>query len=242
MSAVFSGKTVAITGATSGIGFETARQLLEQGATVVVLGRPSSRLDAAVDKLGERAFKRAVDFADHHDIGQAIDAVVAEHGALDILIANAGAYVDGEVIDNDPERWDEVLNINVNGTFKTVQAALKVMRTQGYGDVILTSSIAGIENIAEAPIYAASKYAVQGFAHTTRRQVAKLDIRIGAILPGPVETPLLEGWEKSRLEAIRQSGALDPTDVSESILFMLSRPRHVMIRDLVIIPAKTERF
>ncbi len=105
------------------------------------------------------------------------------------------------------------------------------------GDIIVTSSIAGVVPVVAEPIYTASKHAVQAFVHTVRRQVAKHAVRVGAVLPGPVATPLISDWPKEKLEAERASGALlEPTDVAEAVLFMLTRPRNVTIRDLVILP------
>ena len=151
--------------------------------------------------------------------------------------ANAGAYVGGEVVDGDPDAWDRMLNLNVNAAFRTVHAALGHMVGRRSGDIIVTSSIAGVVPVVAEPIYTASKHAVQAFVHTVRRQVAKHAIRVGAVLPGPVVTPLISDWPKEKLEAERASGALlEPTDVAEAVLFMLTRPRNVTIRDLVILP------
>jgi ribitol 2-dehydrogenase len=111
------------------------------------------------------------------------------------------------------------------------------MIAQKSGDILFTSSIAGIVPVVWEPIYTASKFAVQAFVHTTRRQVAKHGVRVGAVAPGPVVTALLDDWPKAKMEEALASGSLmQPREVAEAVLFMLTRPRNVTIRDLVILP------
>ncbi|SUX84950.1 short chain dehydrogenase [Citrobacter koseri] len=107
-------------------------------------------------------------------------------GGLDIFHANAGAYIGGPVAEGDPDVWDRVLNLNINAAFRCVRAVLPHMIAQKSGDIIFTSSIAGVVPVIWEPIYTASKFAVQAFVHTTRRQVSEHGVRVGAVLPGPV--------------------------------------------------------
>jgi ribitol 2-dehydrogenase len=154
---------------------------------------------------------------------------------------NAGSYVGGDVVDGNPEAWDRMLNLNVNAAFRTVHAALPHMVERQTGDILVTSSIAGVESVVGEPIYTASKHAVQAFVHTVRRQVAKHSIRVGAVLPGPVMTALIDDWPKDKLEAeVASGGLIEPEEVAEAILFMLTRPRNVTIRDLVILPQRND--
>jgi len=105
------------------------------------------------------------------------------------------------------------------------------------GDVIVTSSVAGVVPVVWEPIYTASKHAVQAFVHTLRRQVAKHGIRVGEVAPGPVVTALLRDWPKEKLEDALAAGSLmEPKEVAAAVLFMLTRPRNVTVRDLVILP------
>ena len=111
------------------------------------------------------------------------------------------------------------------------------MVEQRSGDIIVTSSIAGMIPVVWEPVYTASKHAVQAFVHTVRRQVAKHGIRVGAVQPGPVVTALLDDWPKDKMEEALANGSLmQPIEVAEAIMFMLTRPRNVTIRDLVILP------
>ena len=125
-------------------------------------------------------------------------------GQLDIFHANAGSYVGGEVIDGDPDAWDRMLNLNINAVFRSVHAVLPHMVERKTGDIIVTSSIAGLVPVVWEPIYTASKHAVQAFVHTVRRQVAKHGIRVGAVAPGPVVTALHQRLAEG--EARRRAG------------------------------------
>ena len=105
------------------------------------------------------------------------------------------------------------------------------------GDIIVTSSVAGFVPVVWEPIYTASKFAVQAFVHTLRRQVIKHGIRVGEVAPGPVVTALIKDWPKAKLdEALAAGSLMEPKEVADAVLFMLSRPRNITIRDIVILP------
>jgi ribitol 2-dehydrogenase len=145
--------------------------------------------------------------------------------------------VGGEIVDGDPDAWDRMLDLNINAAFRSVRAVLPQMIEQQSGDIIMTSSIAGLVPVVWEPIYTASKHAVQAFVHTVRRQVARHGIRVGAVAPGPVVTALVSDWPKEKLEdELKKGGLIEPKEVAEAVLFMLTRPRNVTIRDLVILP------
>ncbi|CAA0093629.1 Ribitol 2-dehydrogenase [Starkeya nomas] len=235
------GKVAAITGAASGIGLECARAMLEEGATVVLVDRAADALEAICADLGERAVPVVVDLLDPASVATMVPQILATCGQLDIFHANAGAYIGGDVVDGDPDVWDRVLNLNVNAAFRTVQAVLPHMVERKTGDVIFTSSIAGVVPVVWEPVYTASKFAVQAFVHTVRRQVAKHGVRVGAVLPGPVVTALIKDWPQAKLDEALASGALmEAKEVADSVIFMLTRPRNVTIRDLVILPNGTD--
>jgi ribitol 2-dehydrogenase len=158
-------------------------------------------------------------------------------GPLDIFHANAGAYVGGAAAEGNPDDWDRMLNLNINASFRCVQAVLPAMIARKTGDIIFTSSISGVVPVVWEPIYTASKFAVQAFLHSTRRQVSQHGIRMGAVLPGPVVTALLDDWPKEKMDDALANGSLmQPREVAEAVLFMLTRRRGVVIRDLVILP------
>ena len=232
-----SGKVAAVTGAASGIGLACATALIEKGVTVFLVDRSKDALDAVCPKLGDKALPLVVDMLDKQSVAGMLPQILDKAGRLDIFHANAGAYVGGEAIDGDPDAWDRVLNLNINASFRAIHAVLPHMAERRSGDIVMTSSIAGVVPVVWEPIYTASKFAVQAFVHTLRRQVIKHGIRVGAVLPGPVVTALLSDWPQEKLDDAKANGSLmEPEEVADAILFMLTRRRGVVVRDLVILP------
>ncbi|WP_369722838.1 SDR family oxidoreductase [Bradyrhizobium sp. LLZ17] len=241
MGQELAGKVAAITGAASGIGLECARTMIGAGARVVLVDRAEDALNSVCSELGENAIPLRIDLTDHASMAGMMPQVLERAGRLDIFHANAGTYVGGEVLDGDPDAWDRMLNLNVNALFRSIHAVLPHMVERKSGDIIVTSSIAGLVPVVWEPIYTASKHAVQAFVHTVRRQVAKYGLRVGAVAPGPVVTALISDWPKEKLEEEMAAGGLiQPTEVAQAVLFMLTRPRNVTIRDLVILPQSND--
>ncbi|TYO67952.1 SDR family oxidoreductase [Bradyrhizobium hipponense] len=241
MTLTLSGKVAAITGAASGIGLECSRILLREGARVVLVDRDEDALNSACAILGPEAVPLTIDLTKPESVSRMMPGILDRAGQLDIFHANAGTYVGGDIVDGDPDVWDRVLNLNVNATFRSVHAVLPHMIARGTGDIIVTSSIAGLVPVVWEPIYTASKHAVQAFVHTVRRQVAKHGLRVGAVAPGPVVTALIKDWPKEKLDdELAAGGLMQPAEVAEAVLFMLTRPRNVTIRDLVILPQSND--
>lgn len=236
-----SGKVAAITGAASGIGLECAKYLLREGVNVALVDRAEDTLNQICSDLGPQAYPVVVDLTKPAEVSTMLPRILEKFGNLDIFHANAGSYVGGDVVDGNPDAWDRMLNLNINAAFRSVHAVLPHMVERKSGDIIMTSSIAGLVPVVGEPIYTASKYAVQAFVHTVRRQVAKHGIRVGAVAPGPVITALISDWPKEKLDdAIAAGGLMEASEVAEAVLFMLSRPRNVTIRDLVILPFSSD--
>lgn len=241
MSQRMSGKVVAITGAASGIGLACARALVGAGARVVLIDRAEERLRALCADIGPDAIPLVADLLDGPQVSALLPRILEVAGRLDVFYANAGAYIGGAAAEGDPDVWDRVLNLNINAAFRSVRSVLPHLIAQKSGDVLFTSSVAGVVPVVWEPIYTASKFAVQAFVHSTRRQVAPHGVRMGAVLPGPVATGLLDDWPKAKLEEALAAGSLmQPEDVAEAVLFMLSRPPGVTIRDLVILPSSLD--
>jgi ribitol 2-dehydrogenase len=235
------GKVAAITGAASGIGLECAKSMLDAGARVVLVDRAEDRLKEICAELGPQAIPVIVDLSSPASVATMMPQILKEVGQLDIFHANAGSYIGGEIIDGDPDAWDRMLNLNINSVFRTIHAVLPHMVERKIGDIIITSSIAGVVPVVWEPIYTASKHAVQAFVHTVRRQIAKHGVRIGAVLPGPVVTALLADWPKAKMdEALANGSLMEPVEVADCVMFMLTRPRNVVVRDLVILPLSVD--
>jgi ribitol 2-dehydrogenase len=241
MNDALDGKVAAVTGAASGIGLECARAMLDAGATVFLVDKATDRLASICSGLGARALPLTVDLLNPASVATMLPAIVGHAGQLDIFHANAGAYVGGDVATGDPDAWDRMLNLNINATFRSIQAVLPHMIERRSGDIMVTSSIAGLVPVMWEPIYTASKFAVQAFVHTVRRQIAPHGLRIGAVAPGPVVTALLDDWPQAKMdEALANGSLMQPKEVADCVMFMLTRPRNVTIRDLVILPQSVD--
>ena len=196
------GRVALVTGAGGGIGAATARRFAREGATVVVndvdleLARP---LVTELQKEGARALSIAADVTARADVEAMVDHVVGEFGRLDVLVNNAGVNRDAMSHKMTEEQWDQVLAVNLKGTFLCAQAVLAGMRERGWGRVINTSSVASLGNIGQAN-YAASKAGVIGLTRTLALEYAKYGITVNCVAPGPVMTRMLAGVP----EAIRE--------------------------------------
>ncbi len=232
-----SGKVVLVTGGSSGIGRAMARAVASAGARVALVGRSASRLGEVASGLSSDALPLAADLTKPAEVERVVGEVLGHFGRIDILLPNAGLYIPGDVAEGDPDAWDELLAINVNSVFRLVRTVLPHMIEQGGGHVLVTSSISGHQAIHWEPIYSASKHAIQSFVHGLRRQVAKHNIRVGEIAPGVVLNELWGYSDQAAIDAkVESREGLRSEDVAEAVLFMLTRPANVNIRDLVILP------
>lgn len=234
---VLQDKTIAITGAASGIGLASARACLAEGANVALVDRDQGALARLCAELGPRAVPVVVDLSSPVSVASMLPRILESFGHLDAFHANAGAYVAGEVWTGDPDAWDRMLQLNVNAVFRTIHAVLPHMIARGAGDIVATSSIAGHTPVMVEPVYTASKHAVTAFITALRRQALPHGVRVGQISPGPVDTALLKDWQPERLAKAKADGALlDAGAVAEALVFLLSRPKGVTVRDIIILP------
>ena len=237
MSTSLHGQVAVVTGAASGIGLASARALVAAGARVVLADRDAAALEKACAPHGDATIPLVVDLLDAQACAAMVPRALEAAGRIDILHANAGLYIGGDLVDAEADAIDRMLNLNVNVVMKNVRAVLPHMIARGSGDVIVTSSLAAHFPTPWEPVYASSKWAIDCFVQTTRRQVFKHGLRVGAISPGPVVTALIADWPADKLAQARASGSLlDPAEVAEVILFMLTRPRGMTIRDVVMLP------
>ncbi|PKO78107.1 MAG: glucose dehydrogenase [Betaproteobacteria bacterium HGW-Betaproteobacteria-15] len=232
-----SGQVAAVTGAASGIGFASAQAMVQAGAQVVLIDRDAQALAKACDTLGTAALPLVLDLLDAAQCAAMPERILALGGGLDVFHANAGLYVGGDLVDASDDAIDRMLNLNINVVMKNVRGVLPHMIARGRGDIIVTSSLAAHFPTPWEPVYASSKWAINCFVQTVRRQVFQHGIRVGAISPGPVITSLLADWPAEKLAEAKASGSLiEASEVADVVLFMLTRPRGMTIRDVVMMP------
>jgi len=231
------GKSVLVTGASSGIGRASARAFAKEGMRVAVSARSTDRLRELVKELGPDAILLPADLTSAAETDELIRQAIAKLGRLDVLFANAGVYIAGQVADGDPAEWDKLLALNVGSVFRSINRVIPHMRANGGGDILVSSSISAYQAIHFEPVYSASKHALNAFLYGVRRQVIQDKIRVGVIAPATVLNELWGYTDPGSIDkkvALREG--LRSEDVAEAAVFMLSRPPHVAIRDLVMLP------
>ena len=234
---VLKGKSVLVTGASSGIGRASAKAFAREGMKVAVSARSTDRLLELLKELGPEAIMLPADLTSPAETDDLIHQAIAKLGKLDVLFANAGVYIAGQVADGDPAEWDKLLALNVGSVFRSINRVIPHMRANGGGDILVSSSISAYQTIHFEPVYSASKHALNAFLYGVRRQVIQDRIRIGAIAPATVLNELWGYTDPGSIDKkVASREGLRSEDVAEAAVFMLSRPPHVAIRDLVMLP------
>ncbi len=170
-------------------------------------------------------------------VDRLVQTTMDRFGRIDVVLANAGVYVPGNVWEGDAAAYDDMIRTNVTGVIRLVHAALPHMLPRSTGDILVTSSVSGHQAIHWEPVYSASKHAIQAFVHGLRRQLVDSGLRVGAVAPGVVLNDIWGVRDPAEVEAKVATGeGIRSEDVADAIAWMLTRPRHVAIRDLVILP------
>jgi NAD(P)-dependent dehydrogenase (short-subunit alcohol dehydrogenase family) len=224
----FDGKTAIVTGAASGIGLAIARDLAESGATVVLSDIDAAKTQEAAEGIGHGALARAADVAD----AAAVEALVAfardRTGRLDMLVNNAGIGGPLEPVGNYAlEDWRKVIDVNLNGVFHGIRYAVPVMKAGGGGAIVNISSILGSVGFAGASAYVTAKHALLGLTRATALDHAADGIRVNAVGPGFIQTPLVEGaLDDATRQALAGMHALgrmgEPDEVAALVCYLLS--------------------
>jgi len=241
MDRSLSGKVAVVTGASSGIGLATAQALADAGALLVLAARSAEKLDQAAGDLGGAATAIATDVTSTKEVDDLIAQTIELHGRIDILIANAGIYAGGDFVANDVTRLLRLIDTNVGGVVRAIHPTLKHMIAAGTGDIVVTSSVSGHQAIHWEPVYSASKHAVQALIHGLRRQLIGTGVRIGGVAPGVVLNDLWQVTDAAAVaDGIAAGTGLTSEDVADAVLYMLTLPPHINIRDLVMLPINQE--
>jgi len=216
-----------ITGASSGIGAETARHAADAGYRLVLAARSTDRLKALAKQLGgdDRAIAVTCDVTDFAQQEAMVAAALDAFGRLDVAFANAGFGAKRGFLEESPETWRDMVLTNVLGVAYTIRATIPALR-QSAGHLLLTSSVAGRRALSGS-LYSATKHAVTAMAESARQDLDESGVRVTSIEPGMVDTPFFDN---------PVSGALEPDDIARAVMFAVSQPPHVDVNEILIRP------
>lgn len=223
------GKTAVVTGGTRGIGFAIAKLYLENGANVAIAGSRQETVDKALAQLPEyagRVMGICPNLCDPEAVGAAFAAVKEKFGSLDILVNNAGVSSRASIYDYTAEEFTNVINLNVNAVFVCCQAAARIMKPQGGGVIINTSSMVAKIGQPSGCAYPASKFAVNGLTVSLARELAKDQIRVNAVAPGVTRTDMVAALPQEMVARVSAGIPLgrvgEPLDVANAFLYLAS--------------------
>ena len=214
------GKVSLITGAAQGIGLATAKKFAQEGAVVVVCDIHAEAVNAAVAQcqaFGAQVEGHAMDVTQRDQVDAVVAAVLARHGRIDVLVNNAGITQDARLQKMTLEQFDRVIDVNLRGVFHCAQAVSDPMVAQGSGVILNASSVVGIYGNFGQTNYAASKFGVIGFTKTWARELGPKGIRVNAVAPGFIETPILATMPAKVIDEMRDRVPLKRLGRAEDI-------------------------
>lgn len=240
MDTTLQGRVAIITGGGTGIGAATSERLAAAGARIVLVGRRGEVVEAQAARLREAGHEAEAIRADvrvYEDMQLVVSTALARHGRVDILIANAAVVDHTSISEADPAEWRDLVTTNVLGVLYCVRAVLPHMLERGSGHVVIVSSVSGRVTYVGEPAYVASKHATVAFADCLRQEASPRGVRVTAIEPGLVDTPLV----RAHLEAVSKvvpSGVqpLTSDDCARAIQFALEQPPECSINEIVLRP------
>jgi len=252
MTGRLDGTAALVTGASSGLGAATARALAAEGASVALVARRQEALDEIVSDI-ERQGGHAVAFAtDITERAQAVAAVqrsADRFGRLDTVVNNAGVMFVDPVAEAVPDEWDRMLAVNVRGLLHVAHAALPhLLRAaerdpRHVADMVNISSVAGIKTGPGSSVYSLTKFGVGAFSEALRQEVARQHVRVSVIEPGSAQTELrthMRPEVRARGHARAGIERLDPADVADAVTYVVTRPRHVAVNEIVVRPTEQQ--
>jgi NADP-dependent 3-hydroxy acid dehydrogenase YdfG len=246
-----SGTVALVTGASSGIGEATARTLAAHGATLVLVARRVDRLKALAANIGEAGGTAHAFPADISADGEAaalVDRVTAQMGRLDTLVNAAGIMLVGPALEAPAEEWQRSVDLNLSALLRLTHAALPHLTAaaqdspRGVADLVNISSVAGRQAIGGAAVYAATKFAVTAFSEALRQELTQRHVRVSAVEPGAVATELThhirDGIREHNENWYASMETLQPEDIADAVAYIVTRPRHVALNELLIRPTE----
>ena len=253
MTARLDGTVALVTGASSGIGAATARALAAEGAAVALVARRKDRLDdlaADIGAAGGRALVLETDVTDQQQAIDAVDRTVAELGRLDTVVNNAGVMLLGPIVDAPVEEWDRMVALNVQGLLYVAHAAVPHLLAAAedgprrVSDLVNISSVAGRVARLGSGVYSLTKHGVGAFSESLRQEVTGRHVRVSLVEPGAVSTELAshvrpEVWAQAA-KRFADIERLEADDIADAVTYIVTRPRHVAINELLIRPTEQE--
>ncbi len=223
-------KVAIVTGGGRGIGEATAKKFAREGAVVIVWDLNEEDINRTVEEIkgeGGKASGKAVNVTNREDVEKSMQEVVDEYGKLDAVINNAGITADAKLEKMTEEQWDRVINVNLKGVFNVGQAAAKHMKELGNGGAILNaSSVVGLYGNFGQTNYAATKWGVIGMSKTWAKELGKYKIRVNAVAPGFILTPMTEKMPEKVLDMMKGKSTLNdlgyPEDIANGYAFLAS--------------------
>ena len=250
---VLDGTVALVTGASSGIGEATARRLAADGAAVAVGARRVDRLEKLVAEIADAGGTAVAIESDITDRAQAEDLVkrtVRTLGRLDTVVNNAGVMLLGPALDAPIEEWERMVDLNVKGLLYVAKAALPhLLKFADEGprmvtDLVNISSVAGRRARSGSAVYNATKFGVGAFSESLRQEVTERHLRVSLVEPGAVSTELSSHNRPEVLEAIKsrfgEVERLEAADIAETISFIVTRPRHMAINEVLVRPTEQQ--
>jgi NADP-dependent 3-hydroxy acid dehydrogenase YdfG len=247
------GTVALVTGASSGIGEATAIALAAEGATVAIAARRRDRLEQVVERIGAETDVLVVetDITDEAAARAMVEATVTEFGRLDTVINNAGVMLLGPIVGAPVEEWRRMVELNVLGLLYTTHAALPHLleaaerEPRRVADIVNVSSVAGRQARQGSGVYNATKFGVGAFSESLRQEVTRRHVRVSLIEPGATRTELAGHNRPEVLETMAatfgDTELMQAEDIAESIVFTVTRPRHVTVNEVLIRPTEQER-
>lgn len=243
MNDMIKGKVVAITGASSGIGKSIAAKLATAGAKVVLAARREEKLAEIVSTITENGGEASYVVADiqhRADLNKLVEKAVADFGRLDIMVNNAGVSQLSQIDELDVEGWEQMINVNLNGTLYGMAAAIPVFKKQKSGHIVNIISTAGLTITPTMGVYAGTKNAVRTISEAFRQE-SDGTVRITGVSPGFVNTDFAEQIKNDQMRTAilksRDEIAISPDAIADAVIYAISQPKEVEIGDIVIRPA-----